>query len=326
MSFSLLSMCVGRNVVIGTSDRATTSRRGPRRPCPSPIWQYMRPALPASIPPTRASIAVSMMVSMLGCDPRWSEIAHSPTPMHCSIRHTSRRTLPVIVGEGRRYAPVHMYAVMPSSLSARALMQRFSRLLLTQSVPSTPTTVVIPPSIISCTLPSGVRDAGPSSPPPPVMCTWQSTKPGVMMQLEASTMCVLMSCETASSASAASSSSRPTICVPPTSTCLALMQSGEKMACAFLMSVSLKRDCTGPALVTALGALGSRSDLALSYNTIVESSSFPIAMNVAAIPRRYKRGNTPVSLLPGTKARPAPLRRFQKLCTSSDSFGLCSQQ
>ena len=60
------------------------------------------------MPPTRASLATAARASVLGCEPRWSEMAISPTPTHCSTRMMSRRTEPVSVGVGTRYAPVHM--------------------------------------------------------------------------------------------------------------------------------------------------------------------------------------------------------------------------
>ena len=72
---------------------------------------------------------------------------------------------------------------MPSSVSARALatrfkgvtilayfFTRFSTLLVTPSVPSRPRTVVIPQLVIWLSIASGTREAGPCSPPPPVMC------------------------------------------------------------------------------------------------------------------------------------------------------------
>mmetsp|Transcript_26079 Transcript_26079/g.66361 ORF Transcript_26079/g.66361 Transcript_26079/m.66361 type:complete len:246 (-) Transcript_26079:5717-6454(-) len=108
MRASERSRCVGRKVVMGTSDSSTAVRRGDSIPALSPMWQYMMPALPLSIPPTLASTAASMIVCVVGCEPLWSEMEHSPTPMHCSIRQTSRRIEPVRVGAGRRYAPVHM--------------------------------------------------------------------------------------------------------------------------------------------------------------------------------------------------------------------------
>eukprot|EP00960_Hanusia_phi_P027989 747139-Hanusia_phi.AAC.2 len=76
--------------------------RGWRSPSPNPMWQYITPAFPLSIPPTRQSDASSRMRSEDGWDPLWSEMAHSPTPMHCSSRQMSRRTDPVMVGEGMR--------------------------------------------------------------------------------------------------------------------------------------------------------------------------------------------------------------------------------
>ena len=50
--------------------------------------------------------------------------------------------------------------------------------LLTESVPHTPTTVVVPTRRKALSCDSGQRDAGPASPPPPVTCTCMSTNPG----------------------------------------------------------------------------------------------------------------------------------------------------
>lgn len=59
-------------------------------------------------------------------------------------------------------------------------------LRVTLSVPVTPTAVVMPAFISELSWASGHRDAGPASPPPPVIWTCMSTKPGTMMQLLAS--------------------------------------------------------------------------------------------------------------------------------------------
>jgi len=54
------------------------------------------------------------------------------------------------------------------------------------SVPRQPTMVVTPPWMASEMGSSGVRVEGPPSPPPPMMCTWPSMKPGTAMRLRAS--------------------------------------------------------------------------------------------------------------------------------------------
>ena len=54
-------------------------------------------------------------------------------------------------------------------------------LRVTQSVPRTPTTVVMPASRKLLSWLDGVHEDGPASPPPPMMCTCRSTRPGVRM-------------------------------------------------------------------------------------------------------------------------------------------------
>mmetsp|Transcript_39403 Transcript_39403/g.80712 ORF Transcript_39403/g.80712 Transcript_39403/m.80712 type:complete len:228 (+) Transcript_39403:140-823(+) len=70
ISSSVLSMCVGRNVWIGMSVSFTHFHSGASKPFPGPMWQYMTPALPLSIPPTLHSAAVSAMILVSGCEPR----------------------------------------------------------------------------------------------------------------------------------------------------------------------------------------------------------------------------------------------------------------
>ena len=65
----------------------------------------------------------------------------------------------------------------------RECQQDFDTCLrVTQSVPRTPMTVVMPASRKSLSWLAGVQEAGPASPPPPMMCTCRSTRPGVRMQ------------------------------------------------------------------------------------------------------------------------------------------------
>mmetsp|Transcript_9746 Transcript_9746/g.22352 ORF Transcript_9746/g.22352 Transcript_9746/m.22352 type:complete len:270 (-) Transcript_9746:3012-3821(-) len=243
MSSSDLSMWVGRNCVMGISLSASALRSGASMPAPGPMWQYMRPHLLESIPPTRHSQASLMISCVVGWDPRWSEIAISPTPITCSRRQRSRRTVPVTVGGGHWYDPVHIRAVIPSSLNARTLVTRFSSDRETSSVPRTPTTVVNPPRMSCFKVASGVREVGPISPPPPVTCTCMSTMPGNMtMPLPSITVVPGMSLNCCSIRSAGASSRRPMILPPPIRTCLPMSGDGVYMQSTFLISVSCVRE------------------------------------------------------------------------------------
>ena len=64
------------------------------------------PALPESIPTTRASATALTNSSKVGCEERWSEMATSPIPMTLSTTMRSFMTSPVMVLKGNRYDPV----------------------------------------------------------------------------------------------------------------------------------------------------------------------------------------------------------------------------
>jgi len=96
---------VGRNCWMGISVSSTTWRMGRRPRAPPPTWRWTSPTLPPSIPPTRASAAMRLSSSNVGCEERWSEMAISPTPMTLGISATSFRRPPVMVAGGIWYEP-----------------------------------------------------------------------------------------------------------------------------------------------------------------------------------------------------------------------------
>ena len=74
---------------------------------------------------------------------------------------------------------------MPSSFNACVFATKFSTLLVVLSVPSRPTAVVMPASIKFESMISGTLVLKPPSPPPPVICTCLSMKPGIAVKFEA---------------------------------------------------------------------------------------------------------------------------------------------
>src|SRR5689334_12874416 len=72
-------------------------------------------------------------------------------------------------------------------MSPRATTTSSAVVRTVSSVPRTPTAVVTPPAVIRLNATGGTRVFGPASPPPPVRCTWPSTRPGITRRPSRST-------------------------------------------------------------------------------------------------------------------------------------------